>query len=193
MEENNSKGEPDLSDVIGKFKDILKEKDINLGKILGDEEDKSDPLDFDFDLDTILKFKSIYQKINDNNNSRNRLLYSLKPFLRDSRKKKLDEYIKIANLIGVIGIINDMNYGDFNGWCFNYFTIVLTLQRKKHRLFIISGFINDFINKIAGKKTCYFNYFITISFVSILQTGHFSVLPSTSFTIFAILIWVGSI
>ena len=109
MEENQSNNQPDFNDVISKFNNILKDKDINLGKILGDEEEKNEPLNFNFDLDTILKFKNIYQKINDNNNPRNRLLYSLKPFLRDSRKQKLDEYIKIANLLGVINIINDIN------------------------------------------------------------------------------------
>ena len=98
-----------MGDIIGKFQDILKEKNINLGEVLGDNEEKNEPLNFDFDLDTILKFKSIYQKINDNNSPRNRLLYSLKPFLRDSRKQKLDEYIKIANLLGVISIISEMN------------------------------------------------------------------------------------
>lgn len=105
MEENQS----NLNNVINKFNDILKEKNINLGEILSDNEEKNDPLNFDFDLDTILKFKNIYQKINDNNNPRNRFLYSLKPFLRESRKQKLEEYIKIANLIGVINIINDIN------------------------------------------------------------------------------------
>jgi len=116
LEENGS----NLNELIGKFNDILKEKNIDLGKVLGDDDSKSNfsnkledeqpnPLNFDFDLDTILKFKSIYQKINDINNPRNRLLYSLKPFLRDSRKKKLDEYIRIANLLGVLSLLNDTN------------------------------------------------------------------------------------
>lgn len=110
MEENQSTNKPDFGDIINKFNNILKDKDINIGKILEDDKDKSTPLDFEFDLDTLLKFKNIYQKINDNNNPRNRLLYSLKPFLRDSRKKKLDEYIKIANLLGVLNILNDTNF-----------------------------------------------------------------------------------
>ena len=96
-----------FEDVIGKFSNILKEKNINIDKILGVDCEKNNPLNFDFDLDTILKFKNIYKKINNNNNPRNRLLYALKPFLRDSRKKKLDEYIKIANLLGVLSIMNE--------------------------------------------------------------------------------------
>ena len=103
LEENSS----DLKDIIGKFNDILKEKNINLKEVLGDKAENSEPLNFD--LDTILKFKNIYKKISDSNNSRNRLLYSLKPFLRESRQKKLEEYIKIANLLNVISLMNDMN------------------------------------------------------------------------------------
>ena len=93
MEENSSENQPDFGNIINRFNNILKDKDINLGKILEDDEESNDALNFDFDLDTIIKFKNIYQKINDNNNPRNRLLYSLKPFLRESRKKKLDEYL----------------------------------------------------------------------------------------------------
>lgn len=102
MEENES----NLEDVFNKFNNILKEKNINLGEILGDKEENNDPLNFDFDINTILKFKEIYKEINNNNNPRNRLLYSLKPFLRDSRKEKLDEYVKVANLLGIVNIIN---------------------------------------------------------------------------------------
>ena len=105
MEENQS----NLNDIIGKFNNILKEKNINLGEILGDDKEQDSPLNFDFDLETILKLKNIYQKINDNNTPRNRLLYALKPFLRESRKQKLDEYIRIANLLGVLTLLNDIN------------------------------------------------------------------------------------
>ena len=40
------------------------------------------------------------------NTPRNNLLYSLKPFLREEKKKKLDQYIKIANLLKVLEILN---------------------------------------------------------------------------------------
>ena len=94
-----------MSDVISKFSNILKDKNIDLGKILGDEQE-SNPLDFDFDLDTIIKFKKIFNQINSSNSPMNNLLYSLKPFLREEKQQKLDQYIKIANLLGVLEIIN---------------------------------------------------------------------------------------
>lgn len=102
--------ENNMNDIIGKFNDILKDKNIDVNKILGDKPE-SNPLDFDFDLDTILKFKNIFGQINNNNNPRNALLKSLKPFLRDNRKEKLDQYMKIANVLGVLAILNE-NSGD---------------------------------------------------------------------------------
>jgi hypothetical protein len=95
-----------INDIINKFNGILKDKNIDINKVLEDEEN-SNPLDFNFDLDTILKFKNIFNKINNNNNPRNNLLRSLKPFLRENRQKKLEQYIKIANLLGVLAILNE--------------------------------------------------------------------------------------
>jgi hypothetical protein len=95
-----------MNDIINKFNNILKEKNIDINKVLGDEE-QSEPLDFNFDLDTILKFKSIFNKLNDNNSPRNALLNSLRPYLRENRQKKLNQYIKIANLLGIIAILNE--------------------------------------------------------------------------------------
>ena len=110
MEKNESNNEQNLEDVINKFNNILKDKDINLGEIFKNEEESPEnSQDFNIDIETLLKFKDIFQKMNDNSNPRNRLLYSLKPFLEDSRKKKLDEYIKIANLLVIMNVLTDMN------------------------------------------------------------------------------------
>ena len=118
MEENQTNNDQNMNDIINKFNNILKDKDINLGNIFNNNEcnnncdtnnSGNNNTDFNIDIETLLKFKDIFQKINDNNNPRNRLLYSLKPFLKDSRKEKLDEYIKIANLLVIMNIINDMN------------------------------------------------------------------------------------
>ena len=101
MDNNN------MNDVINKFNNILKEKNIDIGNILGDEGDKTNPLDFNFDLDTIIKFKNIFNHLNNNNSPRNTLLHSLKPFLRPNRREKPEQYIKIANLLGILTILNE--------------------------------------------------------------------------------------
>ena len=50
------------------------------------------------DIDTIVKMKKIMENINNKNDPRSNLLYSLKPYLRKSRQSKLDQY---ANLLKI--------------------------------------------------------------------------------------------
>ena len=50
------------------------------------------------DIATILKMKSIFEKINNKDNPRNKLLYSLKPYLRESRQKQLDQYVNLLSI-----------------------------------------------------------------------------------------------
>ena len=61
----------------------------------------SDESSTNIDFDTILKIKSIMDNLNKKDDPRAKLLYSLKPYLRESRKKKIDQYVnllKIANI-----------------------------------------------------------------------------------------------
>ena len=111
----------DFSDVLNKFSSILKEKDIDLNKIVGgknepptdlnafnnncneENSNNSSSNDFNLDIETILKIKDILGKINKSNHSpRNNLLFALKPYLEDEKKEKLEQYIKIANLLSVL-------------------------------------------------------------------------------------------
>lgn len=65
----------------------------------------------DIDIDTIIKIKSILDKMNTkNDNPRIKLLYDLKPFLTDSKKNKLDQYIKMDKMAQLLPLIG----GDFN-------------------------------------------------------------------------------
>lgn len=68
-----------------------------------DSSDTTSSSDFSpqLDFDTILKLKSIMEKFNKKDDPRTNLLHSLKPYLRESRQKKIDEYanfLKIASL-----------------------------------------------------------------------------------------------
>lgn len=61
---------------------------------------------FDFsniDINTILKMQGILSSFNKNSPKKN-LLYSLKPFLNQSRQDKLGEYITILSIIDAIDI-----------------------------------------------------------------------------------------
>ena len=50
------------------------------------------------DINTILKMKSIFDKINSTEDPRANLLRSLKPYLKENRKSKIDQYIQLFNM-----------------------------------------------------------------------------------------------
>ncbi len=65
---------------------------------------------FNFDINTILKIKTIIDKMNSNNNDpRSNLLSSLKPYLNNDRKQKLDQYIQFLNISKIIEALNSEN------------------------------------------------------------------------------------
>lgn len=99
-----------MDEIFEKFNNILKDKDIDLKQVLGDngqQENNTEFSDFDFDINTIIKLKNIFSKINNSNSPRNNLLNSLKPFLKDNKKQKLNQYIKIANLLSAFESMNE--------------------------------------------------------------------------------------
>lgn len=61
------------------------------------------------DINTMLKMKSIIDKMNNSNDPRSNLLASLKPYLRDNKKQKLDEYANLLNFAKIAEILNNDN------------------------------------------------------------------------------------
>lgn len=64
---------------------------------------------FNLDMNTIMKMKSIMEKMNNKNDPRANLLYSLKPYLRDSKKDKLDQYVNLLNVSKIADVMNKDN------------------------------------------------------------------------------------
>ena len=65
------------------------------------------------DLQTVLKLKSIIEKLNQKDDPRSNLLYSLKPYLRESRKKKIDQYANLLKITNFTEFFKN-NKGDSN-------------------------------------------------------------------------------
>ena len=57
-----------------------------------------------FDFETIMKMKSIIDKMNIKDDPRSNLLESLKPYLKESRRGKVDQYIQLMNISRVIEV-----------------------------------------------------------------------------------------
>ena len=74
------------------------------------ENNNSSNNNFDFsniDINTIMKMKSVMEKLNDNNDPRKNLLSSLKPYLRDSKKEKLDQYTNLLNVAKIADLFKN--------------------------------------------------------------------------------------
>ena len=67
---------------------------------------------FDFskiDINTMMKMNSIMEKMNHSSDPRSNLLQSLKPYLRDEKKSKLDQYSNLLNMANLIELFNQNN------------------------------------------------------------------------------------
>ncbi len=71
---------------------------------------------FDFgkiDINTIMKAKNIMEKMNNSNDPRSNLLASLKPYLRENKKEKLDQYANLMNFTKISEILKaDNNFNN---------------------------------------------------------------------------------
>ena len=107
-----NKGE--LNDVISKIPPEMFE---NVSSMMNGNNNNSNNTNnsnnnFDFsqiDMNTILKMKSIMEKLNNSNDPRSNLLYSLKPYLRDGKKEKLDQYAQMLNVARIAELLKNDN------------------------------------------------------------------------------------
>ena len=61
------------------------------------------------DINTIMKMQQIMSSMNDKqNDSRTNLLLSLKPYLKESRKNKVDQYIQLMKMEKIFEIMNPL-------------------------------------------------------------------------------------
>lgn len=75
--------------------------------------EKSSP---DIDIGMILKMKQIMDSMKSNKDDpRANLLLSLKPYLKNSRQEKVDQYIKLFNMSKVFEVINPLGGDTKNG------------------------------------------------------------------------------
>lgn len=118
----------DMSDIIKKMSDMLNNNEVpdNIKNILGNlsngqnsdisssgskenNSKKDDDNIPNIDINTMLKMKSIIDSMNSQQNDpRANLLKSLKPYLKTSRKEKVDQYIKLFSMGKAFEILNPL-------------------------------------------------------------------------------------
>lgn len=113
--QNNSQT-PDLNNILN---NVSPEMINNLSSMLNSNNQNTsqnsnsgNSNNFNLDMNTIMKMKSIMENMNSKNDPRANLLYSLKPYLRDSKKEKLDQYVNMLNVSKIAEIMNQNNNKD---------------------------------------------------------------------------------
>lgn len=106
----SSNSAPDLNNILSQ---VSPEMINNLGNMMNSSnqssQNSSQNGNFNLDMNTIMKMKSIMENMNNKNDPRANLLYSLKPYLRDSKKDKLDQYVNLLNVSKIADIMNQNN------------------------------------------------------------------------------------
>lgn len=63
------------------------------------------------DMDTILKLKGLMEQMNRRDTPDSNLLTSLKPYLKESRKNKVDQYIGLLNMSKAMNLFGNLGGG----------------------------------------------------------------------------------
>ena len=112
----------DMSELFNKFSNMINEGNIpdemknilsamssNNSQKISDNSIASNSTNPSIDFESIMKMKSIMDKMNNKDDPRAKLLMSLKPYLKDSRKEKVDQYIKLFGMSKAFEMFN--NFG----------------------------------------------------------------------------------
>lgn len=92
-------------DMVNNFINMLNNNSNNNDTNISEKESqKQSPNLNNIDIETMLKMKSIIDKMNTKDDPRSSLLMSLKPYLKDSRKGKVDQYIQLLNMSKVMDV-----------------------------------------------------------------------------------------
>lgn len=117
-----------LSNLINNSSDVTQNNDNNQNtqsfdkssnpnnqsnsKISEDSSSSQTANNFNFnniDINTMMKMKSVMEKMNNSSSPRNNLLQSLKPYLRDEKRSKLDQYSNLLNMANIMELFNQKN------------------------------------------------------------------------------------
>lgn len=113
--DNNQTNTPnnDVSSNSEKINEDTLKNILNNFKASSEKQNSNNNNNFNFDINTMLKMKNIMDKMNSNSNDpRANLLLSLKPYLNNNRKEKLDQYMQFLNISKVIEVFQSEGGAD---------------------------------------------------------------------------------
>ena len=112
-ENDSASGNPTISpEIISSMLEMLNSKnaDDNSSNTSSSSDSSSSMPNIDFE--TILKFKNAFDKMNSKDDPRSKLLLALKPYLKESRKEKVEQYIQLFNMSKIMDVFGHNMGGD---------------------------------------------------------------------------------
>lgn len=107
----------DMSELIKQFSSMIEKdgipdnlKDIvgNLNSSKNEQASESDSSPFGgIDMGTILKMKGLMDGVNSKDDPRANLLRSLKPYMKESRKSKVDQYVQLLSMSKIFDVMKN--------------------------------------------------------------------------------------
>lgn len=90
------------------FQNLLSNINFSSDNSQSDNNNQENNNNFNLDFETVMKMKNIMDTFNSSKNSpESNLLLSLKPYLNNNRKQKLDQYIQFLSISKVIEAFNN--------------------------------------------------------------------------------------
>lgn len=110
----------DMSNLFSKVQEMLKNGDIppeiqKMASEFNDNNSKSNNAESNnintnsIDPAMMLKMSKMLGSLNKSDDSRAKLLNSLKPYLRDNKKGKLDQYVNLLKMSTIVDSLKDEN------------------------------------------------------------------------------------
>lgn len=112
---NSTNSEGDNNDIssnsnetsFNNLQDMLSNMNFNSNSNENGNNNQDNNNNFNLDFETIMKMKTVMDSFNSAKNSpESNLLYSLKPYLNNNRKQKLDQYMQFLNISKIIEAFN---------------------------------------------------------------------------------------
>lgn len=98
----NNSNDVNMQEMLNNFSNMMNNNQNNNNSSTNENSNN-----FNIDMNTIMKMQKIMGQMNNKNDPRANLLYSLKPYLRDSKKGKLDQYVNLLNVSKIADLMNN--------------------------------------------------------------------------------------
>lgn len=99
-------------DIADKLKAFLDEGGADkISELLGTKKNHEKPSDGGFDVESIMKIKSAYDRVNSKPDPRVSLLNSLRPYMNETRAAQLDGIVRLLSLTKVSDLFKEIKGG----------------------------------------------------------------------------------